>query len=142
MTRSPEVRSLRKITFGRGPQRPELTLQRIPFTVEADNRLRTLKSRTGITPNILCRIGFCLSLEEQGLPPELPNNFKVGREINRYTLLGKYDKFFVALLITRLVKDRMPLTVIDNMFLAHINRGIEILTARTKSVVELVHLEG
>ena len=121
---------------------PELTLQRIPFTVEADNRLRTLKSRTGITPNILCRIGFCLSLEEQGLPPELPNNFKVGREINRYTLLGKYDKFFVSLLITRLVKDLMPLTVIDNMFLAHINRGIEILTARIKSVVELAHLEG
>ncbi|NQT70523.1 MAG: DNA sulfur modification protein DndE [Desulfobacteraceae bacterium] len=119
---------------------PELTLQRIPFTVEAGNRLRTLKSRTGITPNILCRIGFCLSLEEQGLPPELPNNFKVGREINRYTLLGKYDKFFVALLVTRLVKDQMSLTGIDNMFLAHINRGIEILTARVKSIADLSHL--
>ncbi len=119
---------------------PELTLQRIPFTVEADNRLRTLKSRTGITPNILCRIGFCLSLEEQGLPPELPNNFRVGREINRYTLLGKYDKFFAALLITRLTKDRIPLTGIDDMFLAHINRGIEILSARVKSVGDFGHL--
>ena len=142
MTRSQEVRSLRKTTFGRGPQMPELTLQRIPFTVEADNRLRTLKSRTGITPNILCRIGLCLSLEEQGLPPELPNNFRVGREINRYTLFGKYDKIFVALLITRMVRDNLSLARIDRAFLAHINRGIEILAARIKSVSDLAHLLG
>ena len=72
---------------------PELTLQRIPFTEEADSRLRLLKSRTGITPNILCRIGFCLSLEEPGIPSLLPEDFKQGREINRYTLLGKMIRF-------------------------------------------------
>ena len=119
---------------------PEVTLQRISFTVEADNRLRLLKARTGITPNILCRVGFCLSLEEPGIPSELPDNFKTGREINRYTLLGKYDQFFVALLTTRLVKDQLPLTGIDKMFLAHINRGVEILTARMKTVGDLRHL--
>jgi len=104
---------------------PEVNLQRISFTVEADNRLRLLKARTGITPNILCRIGFCLSLEEPGIPSELPDNFKTGREINRYTLLSKYDQFFVALLTTRLVKDQLPLTGIDKMFLAHIHLGRE-----------------
>ena len=121
---------------------PELTLQRIPFSVEADNRLRTLKSRTGITPNILCRIGFCLSIEEPGIPPYLPENFKTGREINRYTLFGKYDQIFVALLITRMVRDNLSLVGIDQAFLAHINRGIEILAARIKSVSDLAHLEG
>jgi DNA sulfur modification protein DndE len=40
-----------------------LTIQRVPFTKDADNKLRALKARTGITPNILCRIGFCMSLE-------------------------------------------------------------------------------
>jgi DNA sulfur modification protein DndE len=120
----------------------ELTLHRIPFTVEADNRLRTLKSRTGITPNILCRIGFCLSLEEPGIPPDLPDNFKTGREINRYTLFGKYDQSFVALLITRMVRDKLSLADIDKAFLSHINRGIEILTARVRSVADLAHLEG
>lgn len=119
---------------------PELTLQRIPFTMEADNRLRMLKARTGITPNILCRIGFCLSLEEPGMPAELPEPFKTGREINRYTLLGKYDQIFVALLKTRLLKDNLLLEEIDRMFLAHINRGVEILTARVKSVGDLGHL--
>lgn len=116
---------------------PELTLQRIPFTVEADNRLRMLKARTGITPNILCRIGFCLSLEEPGLPVELPEQFKIGRDINRYTLLGKYDQVFVALLTSRLTQDSLPLQEIDRMFLAHINRGVEILTARVKTLVDI-----
>jgi hypothetical protein len=54
--------------------------------------------------------------------------------------LGKYDQFFVALLTTRLVKDQLPLTEIDKMFLAHINRGIEVLTARVKTVGDLGHL--
>ena len=99
-----------------------------------------LKARTGITPNILCRIGFCLSLEDPGSPTELPDPFKAGREINRYTLLGKYDQIFVALLATRLKKDTLPLKEMDKMFLAHINRGVEILTARLKSVAELGHL--
>jgi DNA sulfur modification protein DndE len=116
---------------------PELTLQRIPFTVEADNRLRMLKARTRITPNILCRIAFCLSLEEPRLPSVLPEHFKTGREINRYTLLGKYDQIFVALLTARLLKDNLPLAEIDGMFLSHINRGIEILSARIKSVGDI-----
>lgn len=121
---------------------PELTLQRIPITVETDNRLRMLKARTGVSPNILCRIGFCLSLEEPGLPNEFLENYKGGREINRYTLLGKYDQALVALLITRLVRDNSPVAKINSMFLAHINRGVEILATRTKSVADFrVHLQ-
>lgn len=121
---------------------PELTLQRIPFTVEADNQLRMLKARTGITPNILCRLGFCLSLEERGIPSIIEGNTKFGREINRYTLLGKYDNLFVCLIITRLENDKIPSEKIDSMFLAHINRGVEILTTRVKSVYALSHLTG
>lgn len=115
---------------------PELTLQRIPFTIEADNQLRMLKARTGITPNILCRLGFCLSLEENTIPATIKENTNWGREINRYTLLGKYDKLFVSLLVTRLLQDNISRTEIDKMFLAHINRGIKLLTARIKNVAD------
>jgi len=115
----------------------ELTLQRIPFTVEADNRLRMLKARTGITPNILCRLGFCLSLEEPSAPTLLPEDYTQGREINRYTLLGKDDLIYVSLLAVRLHEDAVPLTKINNMFLAHINRGIEVLAARVKTIGDL-----
>lgn len=116
---------------------PELTLTRIPFSETADNQLRMLKARTGITPNILCRLGFCLSLEEQGLPAKLPQDFTVGREINRYTLLGRYDQLFVALLKTRLIEDGLSLAKVNQMFLAHINRGVDLLSARLKSVVDV-----
>ena len=33
-----------------------------------DLRLRNLKARTGLTPNLLCRPGFCLSLAERASP--------------------------------------------------------------------------
>ena len=119
---------------------PELTLQRIPFTADADSQLRMLKARTGITPNILCRLGFCMSLEERGIPAPISENAKVGREINRYTLLGKYDQVFTALLTSRLRNDNIPSNEIDKMFLAHINRGVEILAGRVKSVYDLSNL--
>jgi DNA sulfur modification protein DndE len=100
-----------------------------------------LKARTGINPNILCRIGFCLSLEDSNLPPIPSMHNKVSREINRFTLLGKYDQAFVTLLNTRLVKDGLLISEIDKMFLAHINRGVEMLAARIKSIADLGQLE-
>jgi len=119
---------------------PGLTLQRIPFTVEADNQLRMLKARTGITPNILCRMGLCMSLEERCAPTILPQHFKIGREINRYTLLGKYDYIIIALLNTRMSLDKSQDANIDEMFLAHTNRGIYILSTRIKSTVDIHNL--
>ena len=130
-------RSGRRIFLGGELDMAELTLQRIPFTVEADNRLRMLKARTGITPNILCRVGFCLSLEEPGVPALLPEDYIQGREINRYTLLGKDDLVYVSLLAVRLHKDKVSPDKINNMFLAHISRGVELLAARVKSIHDL-----
>ncbi len=39
-----------------------MKLTRLRVGEEASQRLSLLKGRTGLTPNILCRIGFCLSL--------------------------------------------------------------------------------
>jgi DNA sulfur modification protein DndE len=121
----------------------EMTLQRILFTPDADNRMRMLKGRTGITPNILGRMGFCLSLEEPGTPALLNAKAALGREINRYTMLGEYDEAFIALLITwmnnRGHKINKPEEV-NKYFLAHMNRGIELITARLKTVVDLERL--
>lgn len=113
---------------------PELTLKRIPFTVTADQQLRTLKARTGMPANILCRLGFCLSLEEPGMPPQLPEGFPVGREINRYTLLGEYDRLFMALLTTKLIQEKQTLSELDLFFLAHLERGIALIYSRYNGV--------
>ena len=76
----------------------DLTLQRIPFNSGADTQMRTLKARTGITPNYFCRLGFCLSLDEPGIPEASGKSDESGREINRFTLLGEYDVAYVSLL--------------------------------------------
>ncbi len=114
-----------------------LKSQRIPFKSDIDIRLRTLKSRTGITPNILCRLGFCLSLEEQGIPSTLTENDSITREINRYTLLGKYDFLFEALMKIWLKENEISLEHIDEMFIAHMNRGAEIIASRVKTVTDI-----
>ena len=121
-----------------------LSIRRLRFCQEADNWLRVLKSRTGVTPNILCRMGFALSLDEPGLP--MPDSYPEdsNREINRYTLLGEYDATYVALLRQRMTNDASTFGAdsgghdIDSQFRAHMNRGVLLLASRVKSLPELM----
>ena len=123
-----------------------LSVRRLRFCQEADNWLRVLKSRTGVTPNILCRIGFALSLDEPGLPNPEAYPEDSGREINRYTLLGEYDTVYVALLRQRVTDDRSTGGPdnendehnLDAQFRAHMNRGVMLLAARVKSLPDLL----
>lgn len=121
-------------------------MRRLRFCQEADNWLRVLKSRTGVTPNILCRIGFALSLDEPGLPNPDAYPEDSGREINRYTLLGEYDTVYVALLRQRVTDDKSAGGAkndkgehdLDAQFRAHMNRGVMLLSARVKSLPDLL----
>lgn len=115
----------------------ELRLKRLTFSSEADNWLRVLKSRTGITPNLLCRIGFCCSLEEKGVPDPSKYLEDSDREINRYTLLGELEPVLVALLRQRLHRDGVPPSQMDDQFRAHMNRGVILLAGRLKGLDEL-----
>jgi DNA sulfur modification protein DndE len=122
---------------------PNVTIQRIPFSAAVDNKLRLLKARTGITPNILCRLGFCISLEEQGVPTDPFHGDAVGREINRYTLLGEYDTVFISLLKTWATKSGCPANddnALNEALIAHMNRGAELLSARVRTLVDLQNI--
>jgi len=119
---------------------PELTLRRIPFTTESDNRLRMLKARTGLDRNYLCRIGFCLSLEEPGIPTVPAEK---GREIEQYTLLGQHSRAYIALLLVWMKDRRGELPgdrALDSAFVAHMNRGIELLASRVRSLSDIAAL--
>ena len=115
-----------------------LESRRVNFCPDADVRLRRLKGQTGITPNLLCRIGFCISLDERS--PPVPDQYPAGpRDINRETLLGEFDVLFVSLLRQRLVND--GLTWADHaveQFNAHMNRGVLLLDARADSLAEVL----
>ena len=122
----------------------DLGIESIPFSALVDNRMRVLKSKTGITPNILSRFGFCLSLEEPGIPADPFEDEAVGREIKRVTLLGAHDLIYVCLLRTWFASKEADKEVsqkdFDAMFVAHMNRGFELISSRMRSLADLQNL--
>jgi DNA sulfur modification protein DndE len=113
---------------------------RLRFSEEASRKLSQLKGRTGLTPNILARIGFCMSLNDP-LPPNpadyLPES---DREIDRHTLTGGWDSLFVALLKERCQQDGFGEEEWFAQFKAHMNRGVLLLDKRIRSLNDLIHL--
>lgn len=118
-----------------------MSLSRVHIGRDVDLRLRTLKTRTGLTPNLLCRLGFCLSLTEPGVPdPQLYEDDQA-REFNRYTLTGQWDTFFFALLRERLARDGLdPEQELESQFRAHLSRGVMLLSQRLKTLADLAGL--
>lgn len=73
----------------------------IPFRVRisdaATARCRYIKSRTGLTPNILCRIALALSLRERR--PVLSESPDLsGQELNAPTLFGEHQRIYELML--------------------------------------------
>ena len=62
------------------------------------------------------------------------------REFNRYTLLGEYDAFFVALLKERCLRDGVSLERLPDYFRAHMNRGVAMLQQRAKGIADIAEL--
>ena len=108
-----------------------MQLGRIHTSQRSRGILSTLKSRTGITPNILSRFGICLSLKDPSMPN--PDEFdELGTEFLPNVLFGDYEKLFYALMINRLHKDGQPVSekYLNRMMRAHLNRGVYSLISR------------
>ena len=119
-----------------------MAFNRIYVGEEVDQRLRLLKTRTGLTPNLLCRLGFCLSLTEPIVPdPELYAEGQA-REFNRYTLTGQWDMFFFAMLKERrFTQDGSDSEAeLEANFKAHLSRGIDMLYQRLESLEDLANI--
>lgn len=116
-----------------------MKLTKLRLTKDSSNRLRYLAGKTGLAPNLLCRLGFCLSLNDASLPN--PADYpEEDREFNRYTLLGEYDALFVALLRQRCHEDGVQVSELPIFFRAHVNRGIALLQRRVKNLAGILEL--
>lgn len=104
------------------------------FSEEASRKLSLMKGRTGLTPNILARIGFCLSLENPVKPDPADYDGAGHISIKRHVLTGPYDALFVALLKERCLQDKLCEEQWVNQFKAHMNRGVLLLDKRLKSL--------
>lgn len=95
---------------------------RLKTSKQGDIILRNIKSKYGLTPNILCRYAIGLSLKsERQLDYELDSN---GFEFQRPTLTGDED-----LLIKELIKNYHGKYITDDEYMtkylkAHIERGL------------------
>lgn len=120
-----------------------MPFSRLYVSEDIDNKLRVLKMRTGLLPNLLCRMGFCLSLSEPGIPDVQLYSDTQAREFNRYTLTGQYDLFFFSLLRERLAEDDLDAeTLLESQFKAHLSRGVSLLYQRVKSMEDIATLTG
>lgn len=108
------------------------------FSEEASRHLSQMKGRTGLTPNILARIGFCLSLENPTLPDPAEYEGSGHISIKRHVLTGPYDALFVAMLKERCDQDQLCDEQMTSQFKAHMNRGVLLLHKRLKNIDDLL----
>lgn len=114
--------------------------KKIVLDEAANQLLKTLKFRTGLTHQYSCRLAFCLSLTEAGVVNPAAYDEK-GPEFNRYTLTGEYDDLFVAYL-REWMADRPDAGQHEeeDWFRAHVNRGLEILPRRVRHLEDVADL--
>ncbi len=116
-------------------------LNRIRTSEDSRSKLSTLNARTGLFPNILCRIGVMLSLSEPN-PPEVDVDESKGSELHRDTLMGEWDPLIVALLEEWCITNGISADndTLVKYFRAHLNRGVRLLYARVKRLEDLENL--
>jgi len=101
-----------------------------------------LVASTASIANLLCRIGFGLSLAEPTIPNPAQYPENSSREIERGTLTGRYDALFVALLRQRCLSDGIATDgdIFEEQFRAHMNRGVLLMYHQVKSLSDLCKL--
>jgi len=117
-----------------------MNFKRIKLSESSTNKLRTFKSRTGLTPNIACRLALSLSLNEKNPPPTELYSDDTGQEINRYTFLGEHELILLSLFTLWCDKNNISHEARYEYLMAHINRGVELLINRVKGLEDLIQL--
>lgn len=91
-----------------------------------------MKIRSGLTPNILCRIALCYALKEYNTP--IVEKDSQGQEFNRFTLLGEWDSFYIALLKMKLLNEgKDPTANLLKSLKEHIEHGVDLLYTRVRN---------
>ena len=111
-----------------------MEFKRIRLSQDSTGKLKTFKGRTGLTPNIACRLALCISIAEKKIPSLELYEDETGQEINRYTFLGEHELILLALFNQWCHDHKIKKTDYYKYLHAHINRGVEMLTNRVKGL--------
>lgn len=111
---------------------------RVRVSDQSAARLKFLKSKTGLTPNILSRFAFVLSIRDMKRVTRGSSEL-TGQEFNTPTLFGEHQEIY-DLLLTRYVEitkdQRDPSVIIANL----IENGLHKM-GHVRLVEDLAHLK-
>lgn len=112
--------------------------KRLRISKGATDNLKMLKGRTGLTPNLICRMALLLSLED-GPKGGLRNVEDLGSEFNSPTLFGEFAFLFESLI--RQVHGELDTRQCAAVIVSHIDDGLERLR-KSRSLSDLVQHSG
>jgi len=117
-----------------------LKFGRVVTSTRSQKNLGIMKVKTGLTPNILLRFAFCMSLNDPSVPN--PDEFnQEGSELTPAVLFGEYESIYLALMLNRLKKDKLdPEIYLHKMTRAHLNRGVIALAPRINDLSDFYEL--
>ncbi|MCB5186145.1 DNA sulfur modification protein DndE [Methylobacillus gramineus] len=110
---------------------------RIHISARATDLLKQVKTRTGVTPNILCRIALMLSLEEKHQADTNITDLN-GQEFNLTTLFGETAELYQSAL--RQAHGNASAKEAQLLFAAHIDHGVDKLR-HVRSLSDLLKLQ-
>ena len=102
--------------------------------------LGIMRIKTGLTPNISLRFGFCMSLKDPSIPN--PDEFnQMGSELSPAVLFGEHEQLYHTLMVNRLDNDKLDVEkYLNTMTRAHINRGVIALQPRINDLSDFYEL--
>lgn len=119
-------------------------LSKFYISAEATGKLRVLRQRAMVTPNLLCRMAMGLSFELGPIGPVVVTT-EDGQEFNAYTLFGPDQPIYTSMLKVLETGDGAE-EIEDGQLLhrlkAHIDRGIGQLAVRIKSPSDTARILG
>ncbi len=124
-----------------------MAIETVRLSEKAKTQLILLKRRTGIQNwNVLCRWGFCFSLQEQSKPPYEKIQTDSSLEMTWKVFAGAHPEVYLALLVQRCKQDGLELDhkTLNEQFKLHLHRGIAYLATYPKlthiaMLLELTH---
>lgn len=119
-----------------------MQINKFKISVFATGKVKLLAQRTGLTPNLICRMAMVNSFEAGPITGPTKKS-EEGQEFNAYTLFGDYQPIFIDML--RFVESKAIVVDCDDSALLrklsqHIDRGVRYLYLRLKSPADVADL--
>ena len=91
-------------TFSTTREKKKLKFSAVTTSSRVQKNLGIVRIKTGLTPNISLRFGFCMSLKDPSIPNPDEYN-QEGSKLEPAVLFGAHEPIYMALMLNRLKKD-------------------------------------